>query len=159
MHDGSVATGDRWVRDHLGGYARWAKRHDSLLLVTFDEDDYAADNHIATIAYGARVRSGSQRSTRIDHCRVLRTLEALYGLAPIGCAAGTPPINVDVAPLTEPPARARPPSSSAIGRARVEAPSERSERGRRARRGGATLRDVRREHPCARGNTAQTFLA
>jgi acid phosphatase len=92
MHDGSVATGDRWVRDHLGAYARWAKRHDSLLLVTFDEDDYSADNHIATIAYGARVRTGA-RSTRIDHCRVLRTLESLYGLAPLGCAAGKPPIK------------------------------------------------------------------
>ncbi len=92
MHDGSVATGDRWVRDHLAAYARWAKRHDSLLLVTFDEDDYGADNHIATIAYGARVRSGSH-ATRIDHCRVLRTLEGLYGLAPLGCAAGTRPIT------------------------------------------------------------------
>lgn len=92
MHDGSVATGDRWVRHHLGAYARWAARHDSLLLVTFDEDDYNGDNHIATIAYGARVRTGPH-PTRIDHCRVLGTLESLYGLAPLGCAAGTRPIK------------------------------------------------------------------
>jgi acid phosphatase len=35
----SVRRGDRWLRDHLGGYARWARTHNSLLIVTFDECD------------------------------------------------------------------------------------------------------------------------
>lgn len=56
MHDGSVSRGDAWLRDHLGAYAEWAKSHGSLFIITFDEDDDTAGNHIPTIIYGAHVR-------------------------------------------------------------------------------------------------------
>lgn len=49
MHDGSIAAGDSWLSAHLSGYANWAKANNSLLIVTRDEDDDRADNHIATI--------------------------------------------------------------------------------------------------------------
>src|SRR5438874_419011 len=52
MHDCSVSTGDTWTRNHLGTYATWAKAHNSLLLVTFDEDDRSASNRIPTLFYG-----------------------------------------------------------------------------------------------------------
>lgn len=39
MHDCSVATGDTWLKNNLGAYATWAKTHNSLLVVTFDEDN------------------------------------------------------------------------------------------------------------------------
>jgi hypothetical protein len=39
MHDGTIAQGDAWVRDHLDGYVQWAKTHNSLFILTFDEDD------------------------------------------------------------------------------------------------------------------------
>ena len=77
MHDGSVRRGDAWLRVHLGPYAAWAKTHNSLLIVTFDEDDNNADNHIATIIYGAEVRPG-QYTERISHDNVLSTLQAMY---------------------------------------------------------------------------------
>ena len=77
MHDGSVRRGDAWLRVHLGPYAEWAKTHNSLLIVTFDEDDDNADNHIATIIYGAHVRPG-QYTERISHNNVLSTLQAMY---------------------------------------------------------------------------------
>src|SRR4030095_10297470 len=38
MHDCSVRTGDRWMKEHFDRYARWAERHNSLLIVTFDEN-------------------------------------------------------------------------------------------------------------------------
>lgn len=38
MHDCSVATGDAWLARNLDGYARWAMTHNSLLVVTFDEN-------------------------------------------------------------------------------------------------------------------------
>jgi hypothetical protein len=80
MHDGTVLQADSWLHDHLDAYARWAVTHNSLLIITFDEDDGSADNHIATIFFGARIAVGIYR-THIDHYDLLRTLEDLRGLA------------------------------------------------------------------------------
>jgi len=92
MHDCSVATGDSWLRAHLGSYATWAMTHDSLLIVTFDEDDGSGSNQISTIFAGQHVRPG-RYSERITHYSVLATIEAAYGLRRDGSAAGTPPIG------------------------------------------------------------------
>jgi phosphatidylinositol-3-phosphatase len=92
MHDCSVATGDSWLRAHLGGYATWATTHDSLLIVTFDEDDGGGSNKITTIFLGQNVRPG-RYPERITHYSVLATLEAAYGLTRHGGAASTPPIS------------------------------------------------------------------
>lgn len=80
MHDGTVAAGDRWLRRNLGAYARWARTHNSLLIITWDEDEGTDRNRIPTIFYGDHVRPGRYHE-RIDHYRVLRTIEDIYGLA------------------------------------------------------------------------------
>jgi acid phosphatase len=87
MHDCGVAAGDSWARKHLAPYVDWAAKNDSLLIVTFDEDSGAPENHIATIVAGAGVRAMSS-DQRIDHYSLLRTLEDMYGLPPLGEAAG-----------------------------------------------------------------------
>lgn len=91
MHDCPVAAGDAWAKAHLAGYVAWARTHDSLLVVTFDEDDDTAANHIPTFLVGPMVLAGTS-GQRTDHYRVLRTIEAMYGLAPLGEAAGTTPL-------------------------------------------------------------------
>jgi len=85
MHDCSVSTGDTWLKNNIGAYATWAKAHNSLLVVTFDEDDHSASNRIPTLFYGAHVATGSY-SEHITHYTVLRTLESLRGL---GCVANS----------------------------------------------------------------------
>jgi phosphatidylinositol-3-phosphatase len=92
MHDCSVATGDAWARAHLAPYASWARTHDSLLIVTFDEDNGTAANHIATFVVGAGVRQTAS-SQRIDHYSLLRTLEEMYRLPPLGAAASAAPFT------------------------------------------------------------------
>jgi phosphatidylinositol-3-phosphatase len=92
MHDCAVGTGDAWLRQHLGGYARWAMTHDSLLIVTWDEDDSFHSNHIATIFVGQQVRPG-RYAKPIDHYNVLRTIEQAYGLPYRGAAAQHYPIT------------------------------------------------------------------
>ena len=92
MHDGTIAQADRWLRAKLSAYVTWARSHDSLLVVTWDEDDHSAGNHIATIVAGAHVRTGKY-GTRIDHYRLLRTLEASFGLPGIGQAAHRTPVT------------------------------------------------------------------
>ncbi|WP_411123647.1 alkaline phosphatase family protein [Streptomyces sp. x-19] len=81
MHDCSVGTGDTWVKDKLSGYAEWAKTHNSMLVVTFDEDNRLSGNRIPTLFYGAHVAPGSSSGTTYNHYNVLRTLEDLAGLS------------------------------------------------------------------------------
>jgi hypothetical protein len=114
MHDGktreAVAAGDNWLAKNLDAYYRWAKAHNGLLIVTFDEnaqgtpglthpgsDDPPRRNRIPTLLAGARVRHGAfGEGTGVTHVNLLRTLEAMYGLAPSGSqqpyalAAGIP---------------------------------------------------------------------
>lgn len=92
MHDCGVAAGDAWLRRHLGGYARWAMTHDSLLIVTWDEDDYTESNQIPTIFVGAGVKTG-QYSEQVNHYNLLATLEQMYGLTPVGNSSGAAVIS------------------------------------------------------------------
>ena len=70
----------------------WAKTHNSLLIVTFDEDQGTSSNQIATIFVGPMVKTGKYREN-INHYNVLRTLEAIYGLAYTGKAASSTTIT------------------------------------------------------------------
>ncbi|MER7751662.1 alkaline phosphatase family protein [Kitasatospora sp. NPDC097643] len=88
MHDGSVRQGDTWLQQNLAGYADWARAHNSLLVVTWDEDDGGQDNRIPTVIVGQQVAPGGY-DERIDHYRLLRTLEDALGLPPTGAAADT----------------------------------------------------------------------
>ncbi|HWE92180.1 MAG TPA: alkaline phosphatase family protein [Pseudonocardiaceae bacterium] len=92
MHDGTIAEGDTWLRSHLDGYAQWAKAHHSLLIVTWDEDDYSQANQIPTMIVGQQAKPG-RYGERIDHYSVLRTLETMYGLPALGQAASAAPIT------------------------------------------------------------------
>lgn len=92
MHDCSVAAGDTWLRAHISGYADWAMTHNSLLILTWDEDDGSQANHIMTIFAGQLVRPGSYAEP-ITHYSVLATIEASYGLPRDGQAAITTPIT------------------------------------------------------------------
>lgn len=87
MHDCSVSTGDTWLKNKLGAYASWAKTHNSLLVVTFDEDNRLSGNRIPTVLYGQRVTAGSTSSTTYNHYDLLRTLEDMHGLPHAGNAA------------------------------------------------------------------------
>ena len=92
MHDGTIGSADRWLADRLGGYVRWAKRKNSLLIVTWDEDDSASNNHIPTIFFGAHVKTGRYRQT-INHFNVLRTIEESNGLALLGTSGSVTQIK------------------------------------------------------------------
>ena len=79
MHSASIQQGDTWLQNHLDGYVQWAKTHNSLLVVTWDEDDGSTTNQIATLFVGPMVKTGTYSET-INHYTVLRTLEDLYQL-------------------------------------------------------------------------------
>lgn len=96
MHDKSIDRGDKWLRQHFDGYYQWAKQHNSLLILTFDEDgdgtwvgrvtnpgdsDAGRRNRIATIFAGAHIKAGEYPEDKgVTHVNILRTLEAMYKL-------------------------------------------------------------------------------
>ena len=122
MHNGnpseSIPAGDAWLRQNLDGYYQWAKTHNSLLIVTFDENDdqdgykgltnplvspsptyppvdrynqllLDVQNRVVTIFAGARIKPGLApdayaEGKGITHVNILRTIEAMYGLAKSG---------------------------------------------------------------------------
>ncbi|MFF4734363.1 alkaline phosphatase family protein [Streptomyces sp. NPDC001262] len=88
MHDCSVATGDTWLKNNLKSYADWAQSHNSLLLLTFDEDNRLSGNRIPTVLYGQPVKAGSSADDTYNHYDVLHTLESMYGLPYAGSSAG-----------------------------------------------------------------------
>jgi phosphatidylinositol-3-phosphatase len=118
MHDGTIATADTWLKNNiLDTYLEWAKTHNSLLIVTWDEDaDNTATNHIPTIFAGANVIPGNYTEanlnannphvaapmdpgtqtpsgTAMNHYNVLSTIEDIYGLTHIGGSINRRPLT------------------------------------------------------------------
>lgn len=92
MHDGTIQQGDTWLQQHLSGYVQWAMTHNSVLIMTFDEDDSSQGNRIATIFVGQMVVPG-QYSESINHFNLLRTLEDMYNLPYAGVSGNYQPIT------------------------------------------------------------------
>jgi acid phosphatase len=63
MHSASIARGDAWLRARVGPIVDWARNHDTLVIVTWDESDDTADNHIPTLFVGPMVKAGPLRRT------------------------------------------------------------------------------------------------
>jgi acid phosphatase len=111
MHNGkpeeSIPKGDAWLKKNLDPYYQWAKKNNSLLIVTWDEnyigekfelknlgltnpsikvepgDNFARikQNRIPTIFAGAHIKPGNYAEGKgTTHVNILRTLEAMYGL-------------------------------------------------------------------------------
>jgi hypothetical protein len=96
MHNGknpeAIRTGDRWILERLDTYVQWAQQHNSLLIVTWDEDNGKENNRIVTLFVGPMVQAG-RYGQRITHYNVLRTIEELYGLSHSGASAVATPIT------------------------------------------------------------------
>jgi phosphatidylinositol-3-phosphatase len=92
MHDGSITQGDSWLYQNLSQYASWARANNSLLILTWDEDDNTPRNQIPTVFYGANVKPGTYNEP-ISHYNVLSTLEEMYGLPKLGYATRAPAIT------------------------------------------------------------------
>ncbi len=98
MHDNpdNVKHGDVWLRAQMDSFYQWAKTHNSLLIITFDENEdtngmagqtdpsssqKVMQNRIPTIFAGAHIKPGDYSEGKgITHVNILRTLEAMYGL-------------------------------------------------------------------------------
>jgi hypothetical protein len=91
MNDGTTQQGDAWLQQRFGAYAAWAKTHNSLLIVTWDQDDGRSTNHIPTILAGALVKPGTYAGV-FNSYSLLSTLEDMFGLPHTGNTTNTPAI-------------------------------------------------------------------
>ncbi len=87
MHDGTIAQGDAWLQSNISAYASWAKQHNSLLVVTYDEDSDDERNRVPTMFYGAHVAAGRTVQSTVTAHNLLRTIEDLSGALHSGSAA------------------------------------------------------------------------
>lgn len=93
MHDGSIEQGDAWLELHLSEYIEYAKTHNALFILTFDETGYdVTDNRILTFVVGRDVVPGTF-DTPVSHVNWLRTIEDMYDLPHSGMAAYLEPVS------------------------------------------------------------------
>jgi len=92
MHDGSFGGADLWLKKNIDPYVEWAFENNSLLILTWDEDNYRENNHIYTAFIGPMVKPGISMQ-RINHYNVLRTLLDFYELPAIGASHNADPIS------------------------------------------------------------------
>jgi hypothetical protein len=118
MHDGTIQQADAWLKANIiDTYLPWATTHNSLLVVTWDEDgDNTASNQSPTIFAGAKVKPGNYTETNLNsnnphvgsptdpgiqtptgtamnHYNVLSTIEDVYGLTHIGGSLNRRPVS------------------------------------------------------------------
>ena len=118
MHDGTIQQADAWLKTNIiDTYLAWAKTHNSLLIVTWDEDgDNTASNQIPTIFAGAKIIPGNYTEANLNSnnphvgspsdpgiqtptgpamndYNVLSTIEDVYGLVHIGGSFNRQPVS------------------------------------------------------------------
>jgi hypothetical protein len=102
MHDGSIATGDRWLHRYLPTILnrREYRNGSTLVFVMWDEGNGAGNRrgincvtstlqscHVPLLVLGTRIR-GRRYRAKVDHYDVLATTESLLGVPILG--AGSP---------------------------------------------------------------------
>ncbi|HEY7980552.1 MAG TPA: alkaline phosphatase family protein [Candidatus Eremiobacteraceae bacterium] len=92
MHSGSIAAADAWLRRYVAPVIEWARTHNSVVVIVWDESDTLNGNSIPLIITGAAVKPGVYGEA-VDHYRVLRTVEDFYGLPHLGYSANVAPIQ------------------------------------------------------------------
>jgi acid phosphatase len=104
-------SADAWLKTNISPYVQWARAHNSLLIVLGDEGDRNHDfakGTQAIIAGDPRLVVPGVDSTPMNVYNVLRTVEEMYGQAPLGKTATTPALATNAlgqlaAPDTRPP--------------------------------------------------------
>lgn len=96
----TIQHGDAWLKDNIEAFRQWATTHNSLLITTFDENDFdfTRQNNIPLIVNGdPRLVQPGVNGVYANHFSVLRTLEDQYGLPYAGLSADVSTLPTDSA--------------------------------------------------------------
>src|SRR5207302_1256538 len=83
MHDCSIATGDAWLRTQIPAILSSPAftTQNSVLLLTWDEDDSSGNNRVDLVVAGPNAVRGQVSSVAYNHYSILSTVESAWGLA------------------------------------------------------------------------------
>jgi phosphatidylinositol-3-phosphatase len=82
MHDCSIQTGDAWLKSwvpKITGSAAY-QAGNTVLFITWDEDDGQTGNHVATLVVSPYTTPGTRSGVAFTHYSLLRTTEELLGI-------------------------------------------------------------------------------
>jgi hypothetical protein len=91
-HDCSSSHADSWLASNVPTMLK-ALGPAGMFVLTWDEDDHSAGNHILTAFVGAPVKAGFQATQKVTHYTILRSLCESLGLAPFASAASASSID------------------------------------------------------------------
>ena len=82
MHDCSVQTGDVWLQSWVPKITSSPtyQAGNTVLFITWDEDDSQTGNHVATLVVSPYTSAGTKSATAYTHYSLLRTTEELLGI-------------------------------------------------------------------------------
>ena len=75
-----ISNGDTWFKANIMPLIRWAVKHNTLVITSWDEDDGTHSNNIPVLFSGANVKGGNYSTPKFNHYGVLRTIETMYKL-------------------------------------------------------------------------------
>jgi acid phosphatase len=87
-----TAVGDAWLAANLPAMIT-AVGPTGMVILTWDEDDSSAGNHILTVFKGPQVKTNYVSPTALNHYQVLRTICQALGLPTFGGANNFPSIT------------------------------------------------------------------
>ncbi len=97
-YDQLRTAADTWLQQNISAYAQWATTHNSLLIITGDEEetDSTPTSSIDTLITGdPRLFVAGTNSTSINHFTLNRTLEDMYSLSYLGVTGGVAGLNAN----------------------------------------------------------------
>jgi phosphatidylinositol-3-phosphatase len=85
MHDCPISAGDAWLSNTVPMILNSPAYtvHNSLVVITFDEDDFTQSNHIFTLLIARSIPAGYTSTNPYNHYSLLRTIEDAWGLPPL----------------------------------------------------------------------------
>jgi len=85
-----LRQGDQWLAKVVPMIQRSAAyQHDGLIVITWDESEGRQDKPIGLILLSPNIRPGYVHAERLTHSAVLRSVENIFGLPPLGDAANS----------------------------------------------------------------------
>jgi phospholipase C len=88
MHDGCASCGDDFLKTWIGRIHQSPQYQDgsTVVFVTWDENDGSPGNHVSLLVVSPRVPADARVTTRLTQYSLLRAMERLLGLPPLGAA-------------------------------------------------------------------------
>jgi acid phosphatase len=95
MHDGSVASGDAWLKTNLAPVlaSSWFTNFNSTVIITMDENtgdnSGAGGGHIPLVVISSNAKGHGSIALTGNHYGALRSVEEAYGLSLLGAASNS----------------------------------------------------------------------